>query len=569
MRIVNRLLPAAALAVLVSAQGQLRSQGSGQHNGHAEASRNVQHVLNRQVIENKHFDETMPLSKFLAALESQIGKTKIALRIDKEAFGERYEEVAATPVSLPPYPKQMHFSMALRIAQSKLKFKHDVRYTPTALLITTPERALYSASYDIRAVLEKPEAMSFYPAWDDFRDTARRRQGDALAKAAQLVQMIAATVDLPRDKGAPHREPLQVVNGTRLLVHANATKHADVEALLQAFRRLGDLWVVASARLYEVDEAFYTRVKNAKRSSREDLEEEQQRLVSGVPSKHESLFKFLKDHTVALAGDEVKVDSGFEATLLSRHQVLSCLAGPEQFRKGQKDRQTVLEGIAFVGGIHISSDRRYVRIRLTEKAAELDAIEKQELVVDNEGNKVIAETPLLKEINHIHTRDIPDGGTLLLPVHYRPRELRDKNRWWVLTITPRIVIPEEEDHLRFLRLEATLPLIVADILNNPQLKSVRELYGSPGDKRFALVNSAAWTWPKELKLATPGRQLTPATKTGRRLLGIRVERVDDEITVGLVNAGGSANGAVAGSGTIRYTTRETEKGWTVALAEEK
>lgn len=453
---------------------------------------------------------------------------------------------------------------ALAVLVSAPEFVHSQDTKPDQ---NQPD-AVYTVTYDVRDVLEKPEAMQWYPNWNAFRDNERRRRGDSVQRAARLVRTIVSVIDFGRDKNMPpNRVPIEILNGNRLVVRANAATHAEVESLLNAFRRLGDIWVIANARLYEVDDAFYTKVKNAKRLSREDLDEEEDRLVKDLPPKHESLFKFLKDHKLVLAGEDVKVDNGFEAILLSKHRVVSFLPDREQIRRGEKGRQAVLDGIAIIGAIHISPDRRFVRIKLTEKAVDLDAIEKEKVLVDNEGKEIVAETPLSKEIIHTQVRDIPDGGSILLPVHYRPRELRDKDRWWVLTITPRIIIPEEEEQIQLARLEATLPLIVADILKNPRLKSTREFYGSANDNRFALVNSAAWTWPKNQKLDTPGFQLTPTNKVGQRMLGIRVERVNDEITVSLVNAGGSENGAVVGSGTIRYTTRETDKGWLVKLAE--
>ena len=115
--------------------------------------------------------------------------------------------------------------------------------------------------------------------------------------------------------------------------------------------------------------------------------------------------------------------------------------------------------------------------------------------------------------------------------------------------------------------------MVADVLKNPRLKATREFYGSAGDKRFALVNSDAWTWPEWPNVA--GYQHTTPERTGKRLLRIRVDRyqesgkdnADRTIAVSLVNAGGSANGAVIGAGTVRYTARPSPKGWIVELAE--
>ena len=63
------------------------------------------------------------------------------------------------------------------------------------------------------------------------------------------------------------------------------------------------------------------------------------------------------------------------------------------------------------------------------------------------------------------------------------------------------------------------------------------------------------------------KRLPPAKRDGKRLLGIRVDKYQDDITLTLVNAGGSANGEVIGGCTIRYTARHVEKGWVVELAD--
>jgi len=164
---------------------------------------------------------------------------------------------------------------------------------------------------------------------------------------------------------------------------------------------------------------------------------------------------------------------------------------------------------------------------------------------------------------------------MLIPVHYRPRSVQEKNRWWVLSITARIIIEEEEQQIRLTMLNEILPVLVADVLKNPRLKTTREFYGTPGDKRFALVNSDAWIWLKEMEIDAPGYKLTPANRAGQRLLGVRVDRFQEAekpggnaaISVTLLNAGGNVNGAAIGGCTVRYAARRTKKGWAVELQE--
>jgi hypothetical protein len=537
----------------------------------------VQHVHQAfdQVIETQPFMETMPLAKFLGALERRLAPDKkLTLRIDKNAFGDNFVEVAATPIKFPPYPKRMHLWTVLKLAMAQIEGDLDYRIDRAGFVITTPERALYTAIYDIRDLLSKPESLALLPSpWNEFGQRVTRRSNEPVAAAALLMRAIVANVDLPGGHSAGFEQAnIQVLNANRLAVRANAQKHAEIATLLAALRRLGDIRVAVQAHLYEVDNDFYTKLKNAKPV---DWEEEERRIIEGKPATGESLFKLLEKQKMILAGDEIKVDDGLVANLLSRHHVVGLLPNPEQVVKREKERQAILEGVAFVAGMRVSPDRRCVRMQLTEKATEIRQVKKVKVVTDNEGGETAAEIPFLKETSHMQEFEIPDGGSKLTPVHYRPRSVQEKNRWWVLSITPRIIIEEEEQQVRIGMLMEVLPVVVADILKNPRLKTTREFYGSPGNKRFALVNSDAWTWPKELKFDTPEYQLTLAKREGQRLLGIRVDRFQEPVkdgapatlTVTLVNVGGNSNGAVVGGCTLRYTARHTEKGWTPELSE--
>jgi len=445
----------------------------------------------------------------------------------------------------------------------------------------TKENEIREVTYDIRDLVAKPEfvASATLPGntvrpWSAFKDNVRLRNQESVDKAALVVRCLVADLDFhARHQEAIEPDAIRIVNGNRLVIRTSPDNHALVVNLLQALRRLGDIVVNVQARLYEVDDAFYTKLKNAKPV---DWEEEEQRIVQGKPPLSEPFFKLLAKQQMILAGDEIKVDDGLVASLLSQHHTVSFLPNHEQLMKGEKHRQAILEGVAFVAGMRVSPDRRCVRVQLAEKATAVGQIKKVKVAVDNSGKYVDAEIPFLKETTHQQEFEIPDGGSYLVLVHYRPRSVQEKNRWWVLSITPRIIIEEEEQQIRTVMFGEVLPLIVADVLKNPRLKSTREFYGSPGDKRFALVNSDAWTWPKELQLDVAGHQLTPAKREGQRLLGIRFDGNQEPgkanakpiFTITLLNAGGSANGAVVGGCTIRYTARQLEKGWAVELAEQ-
>jgi uncharacterized protein (TIGR03067 family) len=207
--------------------------------------------------------------------------------------------------------------------------------------------------------------------------------------------------------------------------------------------------VIAKAQIYEVDDAFYKKLSKSKRLSKEDLEKLEREVLDPplLPPEDKTLFKLLDKQKLILAGKGVKVNNGLEADLLSWKKTVQCLPSPYQVRKGDKYAQTVVEGVSLAGIMNISPDRRFVRVKFVEKNVELEAVEKVK-VLDNEGTEVVAEVPLLKEGKHSQVRDIPDGGSFLLPLSYRPDSARKQDRWWIICITPRIYIEEEEALVR-------------------------------------------------------------------------------------------------------------------------
>jgi hypothetical protein len=184
-----------------------------------------------------------------------------------------------------------------------------------------------------------------------------------------------------------------------------------------------------------------------------------------------------------------------------------------------------------------------------------------------------AEVAFVKESTYARVLEIPDGGTILVPVHYRSASAVANERWWVLSITPRIYIEEEEQAIREGALAGVHPVLIADILKNPRLKAMREIYGTVDDKRFALVDGDGGAWPQKPGPEIAGHTVAPPDRAGKRLLGIRLDKYEEPqkehaasiLTVTLINAGGIANGAAVGGCVIRYFVRQHEKGWTVEL----
>ena len=165
----------------------------------------------------------------------------------------------------------------------------------------------------------------------------------------------------------------------------------------------------------------------------------------------ESLFDLVAKEKALRPAKEIEIDDGKEATLLSLTDEVHCLPSPMQRRTGQNEPQTVNVGLVLDAQVQVSWDRRFVRLKLTEKSREVEGIDRVPVMLDPSGKESAAEIACVKETTFSIPRTIPDGGTLLLPVQHRPEATRKKNRWLVLEIVTRIYIEEEE---RFIRGEA-------------------------------------------------------------------------------------------------------------------
>ena len=556
-----RFLLCAALAgfVVNSARGQA---GSDALKKELEALYHIEKVLDQR-IETKDLQEEMPFSKLLNRLEQQACKNGVgSVRLDTKALGDKVDQFLNSPVKLPPVPKVMRFGTALRIALSQIGDGLTYEIEPWGIVVVSdkasrrPSGLLHSATYDIRRLVERPE---LWTRPDQSPSPSGNYHGDIVHKAALIVKdLINDNTRLQAKDAGADAPTIEVLNGTQLRIRAPAVAHAQVIEFLEAVRGTGDIAVTVKARLYEVDDAFYTQLKNSKRVPPEELERQ---FLAGEGPKND-LFTLLEKQKPILAGDEVKVDSSATILLLSKHRAIRYRpkpASPGPLRMPDRTVEAVLDGIAFRAEVRPSEDRRFVRIDLSEKATELQEMQKRVL-----WDEVEYDLPVVRENSQTQMIEIPDGGSILVPVSYRPKSLRDKNRWWVLSITPRIVIEEEEKQIRQGMLDDVLPKVVADVLTNPRLKATRNLFGTPDDKRFALVKSDWFTWPANTLVA--GFQVTPAAKNGKRVLGIRIDRLDgDLLTVTVLNAGGADNGEAIGGCTLRYRAKAAEKGYSIEL----
>jgi hypothetical protein len=446
-----------------------------------DAIQRLERLIDEGLVNPKQFQEAMPLAEFLEAVQQQLTKDeRIVLQIDKAAFGADFDEVAKTPMALKAITSRWSLRRVLETAIARIKPKADYRLGPEGIVITTPQKAFYTVVYEIRDLVERSGFLRS-PLFASVIGSEIKNLRDLSPSetAALVVKIFAFDRDAPRiviqtqfiqsnepaprlqseigvskDRlGAgvrpPAAESIQVLNGSRLVIRATGARHAEIAGWMVMFRRLNDLAVSLNARLYEVDEAFYTKVKNAKYVPRDVAEAEFLKLDENAKEREsESVFALLEKQKPLVAGDEVKVDDGREAEVLTFFTAGRCLPSPDQVRKGEKGLQVFLEGVAFSASVRVSNDRRYVHVKLTEKAEELLEIRKIKQVAGAANESLDAEIPIINSTIHSQSREIPDNGTWLVPVHFRSPAAAKANKRWVLTIQARIWIEEEEQFER-------------------------------------------------------------------------------------------------------------------------
>ena len=207
--------------------------------------------------------------------------------------------------------------------------------------------------------------------------------------------------------------------------------------------------VLVTAELFEVDEAFHKKVASIKWVSMAEFARLEQIFLNGQQDKEpgDSLFDLLDQQKPLRSVKDIKIDAGKERVLHSSTKEITCLPSPAQLRKGQKDPQRIEEGMVLRAQAQVTWDRRFVRLQLIEKISELEGIDKVPLAFDEKGKEATAEIAIVKESTFSAQRTIPDGGTLLVPLQYRPAGGKEGRRW-VARIEARIYIEAEERILR-------------------------------------------------------------------------------------------------------------------------
>jgi hypothetical protein len=254
-----------------------------------------------------------------------------------------------------------------------------------------------------------------------------------------LADLICRTVH-PESWRGEGASSLQVMNGTKLEVRTNAAQHKEIADLLAALRRLTDLAVVVKAELYEIDRGFYEKQIGAKLGK--DLASEGHRFA--LPIDEGEVKKFRKQ-AMLLRSNQVTIGNAQEAEFFSlRKAVLYRAKHRPAANKTNEIYETTFPGMSFQAHVVVSADRRRVRMKIRQQVTDLAGMRKEKVDDPQTGLEITVETPKLRELSTAATVQVGDGRFVLVPVLFRPKAVKAKDRVLVLLVRPIIYIEEEE-----------------------------------------------------------------------------------------------------------------------------
>jgi hypothetical protein len=560
-----------------------------------ENFRRVQSLLGAPISKIKFPKDEMPLEQYLAVLESRLPEEKnISIRIDKEGLGADFAKVANATIKCLDMRNKSVRTIMLRAMRQVSDVEIDYAIRLSGIVITRPQLTADRMVYDIREVVRElpflsPEAL---------RVLTNRRQNIKAGSPAKLIELLSNAVEFQS------WETIDIINGSRLVVFASRARQEEVDDLLFGLRRLADLFVLMNARLYEVDRAFYA-TNVAPLFARDKGERPQ------VVSIDEALFRKISKEKVVLESEEDRLRPNRQTVFLSRQSVYRFTAAADN--DGTKLMETGLAGVSFEVQPLVSADRRYLRLLITQKIADLLGIDKAKRLNIASGKEVEVESPNLRKTTLSGTATIPDAGAILMPVAYSPPGKDNAGKVWLMVARPYIWIEEEEKERRKekkaettlksvwdsavakeekpepeKRLPSTdevkevLQAVITHVLTDPDLKDMRNEYGTEADKTLTFDNLYKLGWPKDFKPNTHGYKVVEVRRDpftnrveGRRVLGIRLDKcelkegkarpsgLEGPIEICLFNAGGLANGDEAGGCSVIYDLKRVGKRWTV------
>jgi hypothetical protein len=284
------------------------------------------------------------------------------------------------------------------------------------------------AKAETSAAKKNLETVTYYVGDLVERATAWRKTigADAPEGIEGVAHVLLSNID-PESWGAKDADnALTELHGGKLEIRATPDQHKQIAELLKALRRLADVSVVLEAELYEVDRAFVAKeIKPALGKG------------SAASAIEEALAGKLRDEGKLIQSNKTTVIDGQAAAFFSLRNAFAYLAQPA----AEKPYKTAFHGFSCRAAVTVSSDRRFIQVKLTRFVTDLLDLKKQiDPDTDKETEIVV---PRVKETSVTEKVEVGDGEHAVLTIPYRPATLA-KDKVLILLVQPVIRIEEEE-----------------------------------------------------------------------------------------------------------------------------
>jgi hypothetical protein len=275
-----------------------------------------------------------------------------------------------------------------------------------------------------------------------------RRSSSLIAGARQekaegidvLVRTIMTVIDRDKWDAKQGAYSLQELNGKQLEIRTSAENHKAINELLTALHRRADLAVIVESDLYEVERGFYQKQIEPVLAKGEGAQEK--RFAAVV---EESVARQLRDHGKLLRSNKVTVLNQETEKTFSWRTAFNYQARPKsKDPENSAYLQTAFHGMTFETGVNVTADRRLVDVKLAQHTRELIDIGKELVADPATGDDVNVDVPRFLALSTSMTLRAEDGQPIVVPVHYRPPGVGNKERLLILLVRPVIYIEEEE-----------------------------------------------------------------------------------------------------------------------------
>jgi hypothetical protein len=261
---------------------------------------------------------------------------------------------------------------------------------------------------------------------------------------AALVRVILTATDQENWTASGEKNILQELNGQKLEIRTSLDNHEAIGNLLAALRRLADVAVVMESQLFEVDAAFYRKKIEPLSVSEQPVARKRFAVVI-----KENLAQELRQQGAPVRSHKVTIADREARRFFSWQTAFNYLAQPKgASRKPADYLGTAFHGASLEAGVQVSADRRSVELKITQRTAELLALEKK---IGNDpitGDEVSLDSPKFLNLTTSETILVEDEEYFLVPLHYRPASVKRKGHVLILLVRPTVYIEDEQRQRR-------------------------------------------------------------------------------------------------------------------------